>query len=182
MMANGKILTIPNVLTALRIFLVPLFIFSMNTKNYSLALKILILAGITDSLDGIIARKFNQISKFGIFLDPLADKFLVISIMITFYIHQLVPRWFIFILFTRDILVALGWLEAYLRKKKLMNPLFLGKICNASQVIIFSYVLFALNFNLPKPSSVFYLLISIIAIVSFIQYFIKRLSNDNQRS
>ncbi len=181
-MITEKIITIPNILSALRIFLVPLFIFSMNIRDYSLALKILILAGITDSIDGIIARKFNQISKLGIFLDPLADKFLLISIMITFYMHQLVPRWFILLLFTRDILVALGWLEIYLRKKKLMNPLLLGKICNASVVIIFSYVLFALNFNLSKPSPFLYLLISFIAVASFIQYLIQRLSSDNKRS
>lgn len=181
-MTNEKIITIPNILTTLRIFLVPLFIFSMNTKDYSLALKILILAGITDGLDGIIARKFNQISKFGIFLDPFADKVLLISIMVTFYIHQLVPKWFIFIVLTRDILISLGWLESYLRKKKLIKPLILGKICNASQVIIFSYVLFALNFNLPKLSSFFYMLVSFIAIISFIQYFIERFIHEIQRS
>ncbi len=182
MMITEKIITIPNILSALRIFLVPLFIFSMNIRDYSLALKILILAGITDSIDGIIARKFNQISKLGIFLDPLADKFLFFSIMVTFYIHHLVPRWFIFIVFTRDILVALGWLEAYLRKKKLMRPLLLGKICNATQVVIFSYVLLALNFNLPKLSNLFYLLVSGIAIISFVQYSLERLISEKQGS
>lgn len=90
----------------------------MNSKDYSLALKIVIVAGLTDSLDGIIARKFNQISKFGIFLDPLADKLLLLSIMITFYINELAPRWFLSVVFIRDAIVAMGWLEMYLRKRK----------------------------------------------------------------
>lgn len=181
-MTSDKIITIPNILSSIRVLLVPLFIFSMNMKDYSMALKILILAGLTDSLDGIIARKFNQISKVGIFLDPLADKLLVISIMATFYVHQLVPNWFLLIVFTRDVLVAVGWLEAYFRKKKLMKPLLLGKLCNASQVIIFSYVLLALNFNLHKPSNFVYFLVSSLSIISFLQYAVERLISENQRS
>lgn len=177
-MITDKIITIPNILSTLRILLVPIFVISMNIRDYSLALKILILAGITDSVDGIIARKFNQTSKLGIFLDPFADKLLLISIMITFYLHQLVPRWFILLLLTRDILIALGWLEIYLRKKKLMNPHILGKLFNASVVIVFIYVLFALNFNLSKPSPFIYLLVASIAVVSLIQYLIQRLSRD----
>lgn len=180
-MVSEKIITIPNILSSIRVLLVPFFIFSMNMKDYSMALKILILAGLTDSLDGIIARKFNQISKVGIFLDPLADKLLVISIMVTFYINKLVPEWFLLIVFTRDVLVALGWSEAYFRRRKLMKPLFLGKLCNASQVIIFSYVLLALNLNLPKPSNFIYFLVSSLSIISFLQYSLERLINENQR-
>jgi len=182
MMINDRIFTIPNILSTLRIFLVPFLIFAMNAKDYSLALKIIIIAGITDSVDGIIARKFNQISKFGTFLDPLADKILILSIMAVFYIQELVPRWFISIVFTRDVLIAFGWLEAYLRKKKLMKPIILGKICNAFQVITFGYVILALNFKLPFPSTLWYIGVSLLSIISFIQYTILRLSNDSQRS
>ncbi len=181
-MVSEKIITIPNILSSIRILLVPFFIFSMNMKDYSMALKILILAGLTDCLDGLIARKFNQISKLGIFLDPLADKLLVIGIMATFYINQLVPKWFLLIVFTRDVLVAIGWLEAYFRRRKLMKPLLLGKLCNASQVIIYSYVLLALNFNLPEPSTFIYFLVSSLSIISFLQYSVERLMNENQRS
>ncbi|GAB6183835.1 CDP-alcohol phosphatidyltransferase family protein [Thermodesulfovibrio hydrogeniphilus] len=175
---SDKIITIPNVLSLIRIMLVPFFIFSMNAKDYSSALKILIIAGLTDCLDGIIARKFNQISKFGIFLDPLADKLLLLSIMVTFYINELAPRWFLVLVFTRDILVALGWLERYLSRKKISKPTILGKISNASQVIIFGYILLALNFNVPQIPIYAYYLVSIIAVISLIQYIIIRLENE----
>ena len=180
-MAKERIITIPNILTAFRLFLIPLFIISMSKKDYSLAMKILILGGITDYLDGVFARKLNQISKFGIFFDPFVDKILTLSIIITFYINHLVPSWFIFIIFTRDILVSVGWLETYLRRKKLIKPLLLGKISNATQVIIFSYVLFAINFNLPQPSPFFYILGSSIAIISLVQYFLKKCSNNETK-
>lgn len=175
MTVNAKIITIPNILTFLRIFLVPFFILAMNSKDYSLALKIVILAGLTDSLDGIIARKFGQISKVGIFLDPLADKLLLLSIMITFYINELAPRWFLFIVLIRDAIVAIGWIEMYLRKKKVVNPTMLGKISNASQVIIFGYILLSTNFYIPSMPNFGYFFVSFLAIISLIQYIMIRL-------
>jgi len=175
MMVNGKTITIPNILSCLRIILVPFFIMAMNSKDYSAALKIVIIAGLTDSLDGIIARKFNQISKLGIFLDPLADKLLLLSIMITFYINGLAPKWFITLVFIRDALVAAGWLEIYLRKKKITKPTILGKISNASQVIIFAYILLSTNFDIPPIPESGYFVVSFLAIVSLFQYILIRL-------
>lgn len=170
MTGSAKIITIPNILTSLRIVLVPFFIIAMNSKDYSLALKLVIIAGLTDSLDGIIARKFNQTSKLGIFLDPFADKLLLLSIMITFYINELAPRWFLSLVFTRDVLVAIGWLEQYLRKKKMIKPTILGKTSNASQVIIFSYILLSTNFDIPPIPQSGYFLVSFLAIASLFQY------------
>ncbi|GAQ95393.1 CDP-diacylglycerol--glycerol-3-phosphate 3-phosphatidyltransferase [Thermodesulfovibrio aggregans] len=174
MMVNARIITIPNILSFLRIFLVPFFILAMNSKDYSAALKIVIVAGLTDSLDGIIARKFNQISKLGVVLDPLADKFLLLSIMITFYINELAPKWFIILVFIRDALVAIGWLEIYLRKKEITKPTMLGKASNASQVIIFGYILLATNFNIPPIPQFGYFFVSFLAIVSLLQYILIR--------
>lgn len=182
MTVNTKIITIPNILSSLRIFLIPFFVIAMNSKDYSLALKIVIVAGLTDSLDGIIARKFNQTSKLGIFLDPLADKLLLLSIMITFYINELAPRWFLILVFIRDAFVAIGWLELYLRKQKISKPTMLGKISNASQVIIFGYILLSTNFDIPSVPESGYFFVSFFAIASLFQYALIRLKNDKIRS
>ncbi|MGB9822910.1 MULTISPECIES: CDP-alcohol phosphatidyltransferase family protein [Thermodesulfovibrio] len=182
MMTNTRIITIPNILSCLRIFLVPFFIIAMNSKDYSAALKIVIVAGLTDSLDGIIARKFNQISKLGVFLDPLADKLLLLSIMVTFYINELAPKWFIILVFIRDTLVATGWLEIYLRKRKITKPTLLGKISNASQVIIFGYILLSTNINIPSIPQVGYFLVSFLAITSLLQYVFIRFKDGKIRS
>uniref|UniRef100_A0A7C4EQM1 CDP-diacylglycerol--glycerol-3-phosphate 3-phosphatidyltransferase n=1 Tax=Thermodesulfovibrio aggregans TaxID=86166 RepID=A0A7C4EQM1_9BACT len=167
---NERILTIPNMLSLLRIFLVPFFIMAMTAKSYSLALKIVALAGLTDSLDGIIARKFNQISKIGCILDPVADKVLLLSIIITFYINEIAPKWFLSVVFTRDAIVAIGWLEAYIREKIAIKPTILGKISNASQVIIFGYILLSTNFDIPSPPEFCYYLVSLLVTVSLLQY------------
>lgn len=176
---SDRVLTIPNILTALRICLVPFFVYAMNLKDFSLALKILVLAGITDSLDGLIARKFRQISKFGVFLDPLADKILLMTIVIVFYIENILPKWFVLIVFTRDVLVVFGWLECYLRKRKVLKPMILGKIYNATQVIAFTYILLSLNFNLPNLSDYLLILASLIAASSFVQYAITRINTKD---
>lgn len=176
--ASDRVMTFPNFLTTLRIIVVPFFIFAMNSKDYSMALKLLIFAGLTDCLDGIIARRFKQISRLGIFLDPLADKLLLISVMLSFYMNELVPRWFIILVLTRDLLVVLGWLELYLTRKRISRPTALGKISNASQVIIFGYVLLALNFPVPPMPLYGYYFVGFLSIISLVQYVIIRLSNE----
>lgn len=181
-MVNEKIVTVPNLLTSLRIFLVPFFIGAMKSTDYSMALKIVIIAGLTDFLDGVIARKFHQESKIGTFLDPFADKILLLSIMITFYINELAPRWFLTIVFCRDLLVASGWIESYLRRKRMMKPTILGKVSNASQVIIFGYILLSINFSMPKLSKIFYLFASSISLASLIQYIYIRFKDAKNRS
>lgn len=178
MMATEKIVTIPNILTSIRIILVPFLIVALNSKDYSIALKIVIIAGLTDSLDGIIARKFNQTSKLGVFLDPLADKLLLLSVMISFYLQELAPRWFISVVFTRDIVVAFGWLEAYIKKRKMMKPTLLGKLSNASQVVVFGYILLSLNFQIPSLTNFWYFVVSMLSVVSLLQYALIRLRDD----
>lgn len=174
----AKIITIPNILSALRIFLVPFLIMAMNSKNYSLALKIVVLAGLTDSFDGIIARKFYQTSQFGVFFDPFADKLFLLSLMVSFYIYELAPRWFISIIFIRDFAVAVGWLELYLRKRKMVKPTLLGKISNASQVIIFGYILLSINFDIPLMHEFGYIFVGFLSVLSLLQYAVMRIRDE----
>ena len=77
-----KVLNIPNFLTFVRIFLIIPFVFSFINENYKKALEILIWSGITDLLDGVVARRMHQQTKFGAILDPMADKLTLISIMV----------------------------------------------------------------------------------------------------
>ena len=76
---------LPNALTTARIFLTPFCIYFLCTNRILLSLSLFILASITDALDGYFARKFNVVSKMGAFLDPLADKLLVVSVFVAFY-------------------------------------------------------------------------------------------------
>jgi CDP-diacylglycerol--glycerol-3-phosphate 3-phosphatidyltransferase len=102
-------LNIPNILTIFRILLTPLFIICLFS-NYPYAqlwaLIIFIVASVTDAIDGYYARKYNQVTRHGQFLDPLADKILVSSAFISFAILKLVPFWMVTLIIFRDLFVT----------------------------------------------------------------------------
>tara|TARA_B100001123_G_scaffold446026_1_gene599188 strand:+ start:872 stop:1459 length:588 start_codon:yes stop_codon:yes gene_type:complete len=144
---------IPNILTTLRLMLVPLF-FVMLTSNekysYLFALVIFCFAAITDYLDGKLARKFDAVSKFGLFMDPLADKALVISAFVGFlYIEALIPAikpWMVFLIFFRDFLVTL--LRIMIKRNgSLMVTSGVAKMKTASQLISIIIILLLLSFS-----------------------------------
>ena len=103
-------MTIPNILTVLRVVMIPFFIyFLLKNEPYArwLALLLFMTASITDFFDGYLARKLNQDTKFGRFLDPFADKALVVSTIVAFvYLDKLIPLWMILIIIGRDILIT----------------------------------------------------------------------------
>jgi len=148
---------IPNILTSFRLFLVPLFfiiLVSDYENSYLLSLLIFSLASITDFFDGKLARKYDAISKFGLFMDPLADKALTLSAFIGFlYIDTLatiVEPWMIFVIFSRDILVT--FLRLIMNRKGLaMVTSKIAKLKTASQLISIILILLFLSYNSISP-------------------------------
>ncbi|HPC35958.1 MAG TPA: CDP-diacylglycerol--glycerol-3-phosphate 3-phosphatidyltransferase [Candidatus Marinimicrobia bacterium] len=104
-----KLFNWPNLLTIFRILLTPLFLyFLFNKRPYFeiFALLIFIIASVTDIYDGYIARKYASVTKFGKFLDPLADKILMSTAFISFVILDLVPLWMVILVILRDFIVT----------------------------------------------------------------------------
>jgi cardiolipin synthase (CMP-forming) len=101
-------MTIPNILTMLRIFLTPVLIWFLLDHRLTHALVVFFLAGMTDGLDGLIARIFNQKSRLGAYLDPLADKLLLVSSFILLAWLCKVPNWLVVITVSRDIMIVMG--------------------------------------------------------------------------
>lgn len=101
-------INIPNILTICRILMTPLFVILLLKNQLGTALVIFILAGISDALDGLIARVFNQRTELGAFLDPIADKLLLDAAFISLGILSLLPSWVVVIVITRDILILVG--------------------------------------------------------------------------
>jgi cardiolipin synthase (CMP-forming) len=121
-------MNIPNSLTILRILLIPVYIGFMTYGQFGLALLSLLLAGVTDAIDGPIARRLNQRTKLGTFLDPLADKLLLTSGFISLSILHLVPSWLAILVVSRDIILLLGTAVAHLTNSPIdITPTFLGK-------------------------------------------------------
>lgn len=138
-------LNIPNVLTIFRILLTPLFIICLFS-NYPYAqlwaLIIFIVASVTDAIDGYYARKFNQVTRHGQFLDPLADKILVSSAFISFALMELVPFWMVALIVFRDLFVTgLRWA---MESKGL--TMITSKIAKAKTTTQISVIIFILLF------------------------------------
>ena len=132
-------MNIPNSLTIIRILLVPVYIGFMTYGTYGFALLALLLAGLTDAIDGPIARKLNQRTRLGTVLDPLADKLLLTSGFMTLSILHLVPSWLVILVVSRDVILLLGTAVAHVTNTPIdITPTFLGK---GTTVLQLSYVL-----------------------------------------
>lgn len=107
---RASILNLANMLTMLRIMLVPVYLWLFAIKTWNavvLALIVFIIAAVTDLYDGKLARRRKEITKFGKFLDPLADKFLVIGALVQFWVMSLVNFWLVGIIVFRDVWVTI---------------------------------------------------------------------------
>lgn len=121
-------MNIPNSLTILRILLIPVYIGFMTYDSYGFALLTLVIAGLTDAIDGHLARKLNQRTRLGTLLDPLADKLLLTSSFISLAMLHLVPSWLVIVVVSRDIILLLGTVVAHVTSTPInVTPTFLGK-------------------------------------------------------
>lgn len=139
---NDRILTVPNLLSMIRLLLVPVFLWLvLGPERDGLALLVLMISGITDYLDGKLARKFNQSSKIGAILDPVADRVYILAVVIGLSFRDIIPWWLAVILPLRD--VFLFGLVPFLRTRGYSSlPVhFLGKAATASLLYAFPLLL-----------------------------------------
>jgi len=105
---NSRILTVPNQLTFLRLAFLPVFIIAIHYERYPWALGILVLAGLSDGLDGLLARGLNQRTPLGAYLDPLADKLMMSSSYFVLALHGRIEWWLAILVLGRDILILVA--------------------------------------------------------------------------
>ncbi len=151
-------LTVPNVLTLLRMGLVPLFIISVLDGHAGRALAIFIGAGLTDALDGFIARFWNQRSLLGSYLDPIADKLLLVSAWVVLSIPSLngvpIPLWVTVLVIARDVLILIVALVFYLAVGlRSFPPSLLSKATTVIQVVTVVTVLGARTYPDLEPAA-----------------------------
>lgn len=128
-------MTVPNLITIIRIILTPIIIIYLINDELLYALFLFILAGISDAADGLIARLFNQKSKLGAFLDPLADKILLISTFVALSVKNYVYPWLTVIVISRDVLILLGVLILFLNSQDFtVKPSILSKTTTCMQL------------------------------------------------
>lgn len=157
----------------MRMCLVPVFIavfYSDLTYAHSLAACVYAIAGITDVLDGIIARKFNLITRLGKILDPLADKMMTITVFVCITSIGLIPWWTIALLFAKDALMILGGVKLYREMSAVFRSNILGKTATVFLVIGGCSLLLFENFISPAIKTVFSIAAILLSFTAFFSY------------
>jgi cardiolipin synthase len=136
-------LNLPNLISLGRLLLVPLAISLILEGSYRTAFWVLVVAGISDALDGFIAKRFDRRTRLGALLDPLADKVLLVSMYVTLGIAGQLWTWLVVLVVFRDIMIVGGFLliQAIATVPKRFHPLFISKINTGVQVVLVGYVL-----------------------------------------
>ena len=128
-------INLPNSLTVLRILLVPVFVGLLLYGHFDLALITLLIAALTDVLDGMVARLTDQRTRLGEYLDPLADKLLLMSAIITLSVLDFIPIWAVILVVSRDSILLAGTLVANLTETEIdISPTSLGKGTTFAQI------------------------------------------------
>ncbi len=148
-----------NLISLLRIVLVPVFLIFLVSQppRPGIALIIFLAAAFSDALDGIIARKTKSISSLGIFLDPMADKLLLLSAFVSLAYMGLVPAWVAIIIVFRDLLLFIGWIGMNIVKNiNIIAPSILSKITTFLQMITVVAVIWQITGIANIPSGLLY--------------------------
>ena len=172
-----NIFTAANILTMLRIFLIPVFMALMLQHKTTLAFFVFLLAITTDLLDGIVARVWQQKTKLGTFLDPAADKLLMASTFIVLSLPSVstpntIPVWLVIVVISRDLYIVSGALT-YIRLTKATeaNPSMIGKICTVVEMSLLTLVLLYNSLGkAPSYLAQVYLLTMVFALLSAAHY------------
>lgn len=140
---KSKIFTVANFFSFLRVLLTPVFCYLLFTDKpgYAvLALVVFVIASITDAYDGYFARKYNTVSKFGVFIDPLADKILMITAFMSFVVMKWIPLWMVIVIILRDFMIT--GLRIYFNSKgKSMETRMTAKVKTGVQIGVVCFIL-----------------------------------------
>jgi cardiolipin synthase (CMP-forming) len=164
---------LPNSLTIARILLVPFTIWALVQGYNMTALIAFVVAGLSDGLDGYLARRFHLQTELGAYLDPLADKALVVGVFITMALLHVLPQWLAIVVVSRDILiVGAVLLSRYLEKPLDIRPALISKVNTFAQIafIVLSLVSLAFDLALAVPLAFAASAVALLTVASFAVY------------
>lgn len=167
-------MNVPNLLSIFRFFVTFYFIYAVYNGRLRLALYLFLIQGISDLLDGFIARVMSKKTELGAYLDPIADKTMLVSAFIMLYVIEVIPGWLTLLVLARDVVIALGFLVLYRIAGNIRpKPTVFGKITTACQIATILFVLWSAD----KPflrvyDMAFFVATAVFTIISGIHYVI----------
>ena len=192
---SSQIITLPNLLTLMRMGLIPVFVSLLFYQRFGWALGVFVLAGITDGLDGLLARRFQQKSQLGTILDPIADKLMLVTAFIVFSFPRIIPNpprhlpipfWVTAAVISRDIFIVVGAAAINMVTGfRRFRPSLLGKASTVVQILAIIAVLIAAHY--PSVSGYLptvYTTVVAFAVFSGIHYifYVSRLLNEDRQN
>ncbi len=193
---SSRIITLPNVLTIIRMVLIPVFVSMLFYQRFVWALIIFVIAGITDGLDGLFARRFRQQSQLGRILDPIADKLMLVTSFVVLSMrgvfptplprHLPIPFWVTITVLSRDVFILIGAAAINIVTGfRNFRPSFPGKVSTAVQIVAVAAVMLAARVRIGAGYYLptLYTAVFALAIFSGVHYvfFVSRLMNDDRR-
>jgi cardiolipin synthase (CMP-forming) len=146
--SRGADLSIPNLITLGRILLVPVVIWAITAGQMQIAFALFLAAGISDAVDGFLAKRFGMATELGAYLDPLADKAMMVSIYVALGITDAIPRWLVILVVSRDVMIVSAVILSWLVDKPMpLKPLFVSKLNTVAQIALACVVMAALGFD-----------------------------------
>ena len=142
MNARQILISMPNLISLARLFAVPLMVWLIVAGEMTAAFWVFVAAGISDAVDGFIAKRFDAITTFGSYIDPLADKALLVSCFVALGIEGQIANWLVILVVFRDVVIIGGAILALpLGRPVIMRPLFISKLNTTTQIILVALVL-----------------------------------------
>lgn len=161
-------MNIANVLTAIRFILIPAFGYYLFHQQYKVALLIFLLGGLTDVLDGYIARKFDMVTPWGKLADPTADKLMQFTALILLTYHGKIPMVIVIIVAVKEVLMAVGSVLLYKKKQYVVSANWYGKL---STVIFYFAVVMIIMFDMGEFYNSLFISIAVLStLFAFFMY------------
>jgi cardiolipin synthase len=136
---------LPNAISLGRLLAVPITVWLMLEDRWALALGLFVLAGVSDAIDGYLARRLDARTTIGHYLDPMADKALLVAVFVTLAFKGAVPVWLMLLIVTRDLLIVGGALLLYMVGQPMkMDPLPISKLNTVAQIVLAAVLLLQL--------------------------------------
>src|SRR6266446_4191501 len=193
---SSRILTVPNMLTVFRMMLIPVFVTVLFYQRFIVALAVFVCAGLTDGLDGLLARRFDQRSQLGTVLDPIADKLMMVTAFIVLSMrsifpapvpsHLPVPFWVTVAVISRDVFIIVGAAAINIMTGfRGFRPSWLGKVNTTVQIVAIAAIMFAAS--VPYDTGYYlptvYATVFTFAILSGLHYifFASKLLNEDRK-
>lgn len=176
-------MNLPNLITTFRLLLLPVFLVLLVYRRPAAALAVLCAAALSDAVDGLVARRLNQKTAIGSFLDPLADKLLSVSGFVALSFLGPIPAWFVIVVLSRDLIISLGSLVLYIHDGRLeIAPSLTGKAATLCQFLTLVLTLVVQITGSGEPAWFSLLLLtSILTVASGLQYLWRGLSRAGTR-